>query len=152
MMSASMNIHLRVFARPVDNEPLPGVPGPGKRFVFSNDLALVSINGIPQSLEPAATHSGFLTTLRVAGTDDNFYPPGSYLIQYEGTYRFNAVPDTTLQKGQVTARGVLYLDRDLNPLEPPTTVAITGGTDAYVTARGQITEPNRDDRELDIQL
>jgi hypothetical protein len=47
---------------------------------------------------------------------------------------------------------VLYLDRTFNPLEPPTTFAITGGTEAYVTARGQITEPNRDDRELDIQL
>ena len=108
-MGASMNIHLRVFARPVDNEPLPGLPGPGKRFVFSNDLALVSINGIPQSSQPAATHSGFLTTLRVAATKDNFYPPGSYLIQYEGTYRFNTVPDTTLQKGQSPHEGCFAL-------------------------------------------
>jgi hypothetical protein len=151
-MGASMNIHVRVFARPVDNEPLRGAPGPGKRFVFSNDFALVSINGIPQSLQPAGTHSGFLTTLRIAGTSDNFYPPGSYLIQYEGTYRFNAVPGTPLQKGQVTARGVLYLDSSFSPLDQPTRFAITGGTDTYLTARGQITEPNQDDRELDIQL
>jgi hypothetical protein len=39
-------------------------------------------------------------------------------------------------------------------LDNPIRLAITGGTDAYMTARGQITEedPNPTSRRLDIQL
>jgi hypothetical protein len=75
-------------------------------------------------------------------------------MQYEGTYRFNTVANTPLVSGEVTARGILYLDSNFNPLEPPVRFAITGGTEAYVTARGQITEgqPNAANRRLDIQL
>jgi hypothetical protein len=117
-------------------------------------------NGLPQGelQRRAGSHSGFATTLRVAEAGDNFYQSGSYLLQYEGIYRFNTVPNTPSQSGQVTARGVVYgfipNTGVVNPIEPPIRFAITGGTDAYVTARGQITErdPTLADRLLDIQL
>jgi altronate dehydratase len=63
----------------------------------------------------------------------------SYLFQYGAIFKFNAVANTPLQAGQVTARGVVYLDSNLNPLVTRT-FAITGGTGAYTTARGKITE------------
>jgi hypothetical protein len=55
------------------------------------------------------THSGFATTLRVADANDKFFPEGSMLFQYEGTFMFDTVtPDlpTDLPRGQVIARGV----------------------------------------------
>jgi hypothetical protein len=158
-----MQIRVRVFATAVFRE-LPGPGGPGKRFAFSDDLLLLQYdnltpgNGLPQSelQRRAGSHSGFVTTLRVAAAGDNFYQPGSYLLQYEGIYRFNTVPNTPLQRGQVTARGVAYglipSAGVFNPLEPPIRFAITGGTDAYERARGEVIElqnqPN--DRELNI--
>jgi hypothetical protein len=97
--------------------------------------------------------------LRLVQAGD-IYPQGSALLQYEGTYRFNTVPNTPLMRGQVTARGILhgtFNQGQLNPLDGPIRLAITGGTEAYVTARGQITEGNpgtqtANDRVLDIQL
>jgi hypothetical protein len=64
------------------------------------------------------------------------------------------VPNTPLQKGQVTARGVLIVDTNDVPFEPPITFAITGGTEAYDSARGQIVEgvPTADDRLLKIEV
>jgi hypothetical protein len=115
------------------------------------------------SLPRAGTQSGFVTTLRISGAGDKFLPPGSFLSQYEGTHRFNAVPNT-LQKGQVTAHGVLLASPDATGkhvlVEPPNRFAITGGTQAYDTARGQITEgdpnypalSNPAQRLLEIQL
>jgi hypothetical protein len=142
-------------------EPVPPF-SPGMRFLFSNDLALERYddstpgNGLPEGPQHrlAGTHSGFVTVLRVAGANERFFPPGSLLVDYDATYKFNTLADTPLQKGQVTARGVFLVDSDHNPLEPPTRFAITGGTEAYVTARGQITEgqPNPDSRLLDIRL
>jgi hypothetical protein len=95
-----------------------------------------------------------VTLLRIAGASDRFYPAGSLVLEYEGTYRFNAVPNTPLQKGQVTARGVAVFDANEEPFEPPITFAITGGTEAYESARGQIVEgvPNADDRLLKIEI
>jgi len=96
------------------NSPDPG--GPGKWFVFGDDPLLMQYdnltpgNGLPQGElhRRAGSHSGFATTLRVAEAGDNFYQSGSYLLQYEGIYRFNTVPNTPSQSGQVTARGVVY--------------------------------------------
>jgi hypothetical protein len=111
---------------------------------------------VAQNHQLAGSHSGFVTNVRVVQAGD-IYPQGSLLMQYEATYRFNAVPNTPLQKGQVTARGILHLAGASNPLDAPVRFAITGGTDAYVTARGQITEGtpgtvNANERLLDIQL
>jgi hypothetical protein len=87
----------------------------------------------------AGSYSGIVTTLRNATASDLLYAPGSYLFQYEAIFKFNAVANTPLQMGQVTARGVVYLASNLSPLETRT-FAITGGTGAYTTARGQVTE------------
>jgi hypothetical protein len=84
----------------------PGPPGPGHRFVFSDALLLVRIdnktpgNGLPQNEQRrrAGTHSGFTTTVVVAGPRASFFPSGSMLVLYEATYR-------------PTAR--VYLGRDL---------------------------------------
>jgi hypothetical protein len=73
------------------------------------------------------------------------------------SYKFNALDDTPLQKGQVTARGVALLDSNFKHLEPPVRFAITGGTGPYNTAHGKGTEGVRvtameDERLLDIEL
>ncbi len=140
---------------------LPDPPGPGKRYLFSNDLALERYDdstpgsGLPQteSERLAGTHSGFVTLLRVAGASDRFFPEGSELWEYDATYKFNTLDDTPLQKGQVTARGVI-LFQGVDPFEPPVRLAITGGTGPYATAYGTITEgiPTGDHRLLDIEL
>jgi hypothetical protein len=140
-------------------------PAVGDRAIFSNDLRLDRYNNrtpgngpndLPQNpaQRRAGTHSGSVTLLRIAAANDAFYPAGSLLLEYEGTYRFNAVPNTPLQKGQVTARGVFIFDTNDNPVEPPITFAIIGGTEAYALARGQIVEgvPNADDRLLKIEV
>jgi hypothetical protein len=68
------------------------------------------------------------------------------------------VPNTPLQRGQVTARGVLHGTLagagNFTPLDGPIRLTITGGTEAYVTACGQITERNPlpANRLLDIGL
>ena len=50
--------------------------------------------------------------------------------------------NTPLQAGQVTARGIVYLASNLNPIETRT-FAITGGTAAYTTVRGQLLSSQR---------
>ena len=82
-------------------------------------------------------------------SEEPLYPAGNYLMQYEGTYRFNAVanavpaggglPSISLEMGQITARGLLYTDPNRDPI-PPIRFPITGGTDFYRLARGEITE------------
>jgi hypothetical protein len=70
------------------------VDAPPYRFVFSDDPDLERIDnkkpgtGLPESPQNrlAGTHSGFATTLRVADANDMFFPEGSMLFQYEGTY------------------------------------------------------------------
>ena len=153
---------MKILVSVIDTVEEPGPPfEPGMRFLFSNDLALERYddstpgNGLPQAQQQrlAGTHSGFVTVLRVAA-NDRFFPFGSLLIDYDATYKFNTLANTPLQKGQVTARGVFLVDSDINPLEPPITFAITGGTGPYSTAHGTITEavPNPDSRLLDIEL
>jgi hypothetical protein len=136
-------------------------PGPGHRFVFTNDLALERYddstpgNGLP--VDPlqrrAGTHSGVVTLVRVADATDHFFPDGSELWAYDATYKFNTLDDTPLQKGQLTARGV-FLIQDGERLDPPVRFAIAGGTGPYATAHGTITEdvPTEDHRLLDIEL
>ena len=132
------------------------------RFVFSNDLVLERYDdstldsGLPQDQPQrlAGTHSGSVTILRIAAENDRFFPLGSLLVEYDATYKFNTLAATPLQKGQVTARGVFLVDSDINPLEPPITFAITGGTGPYSTAHGTITEgvPDSLNRLLEIEL
>jgi hypothetical protein len=147
--------------------PADDLPGQGHRFVFTNDLVLERYddstpgNGLPvaQHDRLAGTHSGVATVVRVAAADDDFFPPDSVLFQYEATYKFNALDDTPLQKGQVTAQGLFLIDNvnDANSLDTPNRFAITGGTGPYSTAHGTITEgirgtPTEGDRLLDIEL
>jgi hypothetical protein len=120
-------------------------------LIYSEDFGLEEYGGIAFNNPLAGSHSGFTTVLRIAQANDNLYPKGSFLIQNEATYRFKAVPNTPLQKGQITVRGVFFTDGNFMPLEPHTS-AITGGTDAYRLARGQVTEPTQQQRLLDIEL
>jgi hypothetical protein len=158
---------IKILVRKIDEGTGFEVPGPiqmGKRFIFTEDLVLEEYddstpgNGLPQneSERLAATHSGVVTLVRVAEAGDLFFPVPSLLFQYEATYKFNDLANTPLRKGQVTGHGLFLIDNvnDFNPLEQPIRFAITGGTDVYVTARGQITEgqPNPQNRRLDIQV
>jgi hypothetical protein len=154
---------MRIFVRVVSVDGgvvNPSPPGPGHRFFFTENLTLEEYDGVTQNHQLAGSHSGYVSTLRIAQAGD-IYPQGSYLFQYEGTYRFNTVPNTPLMRGQVTARGILHgtlnNQGQLAPLDGLIRLAITGGTEAYVTARGQITEgtpgtQTANDRVLDIQL
>jgi hypothetical protein len=143
---------------------VPGPIEPGKRFVFTNDLRLDRYDdstpgsGLPLDADDrrAGTHSGVVTIVRVAELGDLFFPVPSLLFQYEGTYKFNTLDDTPLQKGQVTARGLFLIDNvdDFNALETPIRFAITGGTGPFNSAHGKITEgvPDPESRLLDIEL
>jgi hypothetical protein len=162
-VTETMEVEVDVTVTPVPGR-LPGPPGPRYRFVFSDDLVLERIdnkepgNGLPQSPQNrlAGTHSGFATTLRVADANDKFFPEGSMLFQYEGTFMFDAVTadlPTDLPKGQVIVRGVASFDSNFVPLKP-LTFAIVGGTEAYEGACGQVTQsgPNGSIRTLKIML
>jgi hypothetical protein len=162
-VTATIEVEVDVTVTPIDGR-LPGPAGPRYRFVFSDDLVVERIdnkkpgNGPPQSPQSrlAGTHSGFATTLRVADANDKFFPEGSMLFQYEGTFMFDAVTDnlpTALPRGQVIARGVTLLDGNFDPLMPMT-FAIVGGTGAYEGSRGQVIQSGPDDsiRMLNIVL
>jgi hypothetical protein len=162
-VTATTEVEVDVTVIPVDGR-LPGPAGPRYRFVFSDDLVLERIdnkkpgNGLPQSPHTrlAGTHSGFATTLRIADANDRFFPEGSMLFQYEGTFMFDAVTadlPTALPRGQVIARGVALFDGSFDPLKPMT-FAIVGGTGAYEGASGQVTQsgPDGSIRTLNIAL
>jgi hypothetical protein len=163
-VTATTEVAVDVTVTPVDGR-FPGPPGASRyRFVFSDDLVLQRIdrkkpgNGLPQSPQNrlAGTHSGFATTLRVADANDQFFPEGSMLFQYEGTFMFDAmIPDlpTDLPKGQVIVRGVALFDGNFDPLKP-LTFAIVGGTGAYEGASGQVIQsgPDGSIRTLKILL
>jgi hypothetical protein len=70
------------------------------------------------------------------------------------TYKFKTVPNTPLKKGQVTTRGLFLLDNNFNAVETPIRFAITGGTDFYRKARGQVIEgvTAATDRLLEIEV
>jgi len=82
----SMQILVRVVSPPVVAEFVPGPGGPGKRFVFSEDFLLERYDGAAQNNQLAGSHSGFVTTLRIAEANDRLYPEDGYLFQYEGIY------------------------------------------------------------------
>jgi hypothetical protein len=157
-------IQILVFVTEDIGHEVPGPIEPGKRFVFTNNLRLDRYDdstpgsGLPQDPNDrlAGTHSGVETIVRVVepGAVDPFFPSPSLLVQYEATYKFNALDDTPLQKGQVTAQGLVLVDSDFNALETPIRFAITGGTGPYSTAHGTITEgiPDPESRLLDIEL
>ena len=110
-----MEIVVRVVDTPAFYEYVdPGgaqPPGtPGHRFVFSNNIVLERVgnktpgHGLPQAEQDraAGTHSGFVTTVRIAAAPDAFFdfPPApagvdTYLMEYHGTYEFNGVTRTT---------------------------------------------------------
>jgi hypothetical protein len=157
---------VQILVRVIDTfvDEVPGPPDPGKRYVFSDDLVLERYDGstpgsgLPQNQQQrfAGTQSGIITVVRAAAAGDRFFPSGTYLLQYEGTYKLNTLNNTPLQNSQVTARGVFLVDnlKDFNRLESPNRFAITGGTGPYATAHGTITEgiPNPESRLLDIEL
>jgi hypothetical protein len=136
-VNATTEVAVDVTVTPVDGR-LPGPPGaPRYRFVYSDDLVVERIddkkpgNGLPQSPQDrlAGAHSGFATTLRVADANDEFFPEGSMLFQYEGTFMFDAVTaelPAGLPRGQVIARGVAIFDSNFDPLKP-LTFAVVGG-------------------------
>ena len=139
----------------------PPHPGPGLQIFFSEDIVLKQYdaqtagNGLPQAeaARYAGIHSGFLTLLRVTTQGDRFYGPDIFLYQYLATYRFRNLPNTPLTKGQITGHGQFLFDTTTHTLvEPQIKYAITGGTDAYATARGEIVELGNqtNDRELHI--
>jgi hypothetical protein len=149
-MLADMTVTPMEGRRPDPPEP------PRHRFIFSDDLIVERIDdlvpgtGLPQSAQDrlAGTHSGFATTLRVADANDRYFPVGSMLFQYEGTFLFDAVTaplPAGLPSGQVIARGVALFDRNFEPLRP-LTFAIVGGTGPYQAASGQVAQPGDDNK------
>lgn len=151
---ATTEVAVDVRVTPVDGR-FPGPPdAPRYRFVFSDDLVLQRIDskepgaGLPEYSQDllAGTHSGFGTTLRVADANDKFFPEGSMLFQYEGTYMFDAVTSdlpTDLPRGQLIVRGLALFDDNFDPLKP-LTFAIVGGTGGYVGASGQVVHSGPD--------
>jgi hypothetical protein len=157
-----MQILLNIISPPITAEfEANSGPGPGHRFILSEDLRLERYDdstpglGLPQDEDQrlAGTVSGSVTLLRVAAADDRFFPDGSELWEYDARYKFNTLDDTPLQKGQVTARGLFQYQGE-DRLDLPVRFAITGGTGPYATAHGTITEgvPNPESRLLDIEL
>lgn len=152
-VTATTEVDVDVTTTPLEHRQ-PGPAGPRHRFAFSDDLILERIDGLtpgsglPQGQQDrlAGTHSGFATTIRLADAHDTFFPDGSTLFHYEGTYLFDAVTvdlPTALPRGQLIVRGVALLDRDFEPLKP-VTFAIVGGIGAYDGARGHVTHSGPD--------
>jgi hypothetical protein len=154
-----MQIVVNVVQPPVAVKDYPGPHGLGFRFIVTEDLELVSIDG---NLQPAqtrgGTHSAIVATLRVATANDNFFPANNDLFQYEAIYLFDAGKGNlpaALPRGQITVRGAFW-EVPGQPAPPGTTrtFPITGGTGPYAFARGQVTESgaNLTVRTLDITL
>jgi hypothetical protein len=143
---------------------LPGPIAQGKRFVFSDNLVLERYDdstpgsGLPQNQNQGSRHAIRIRDRRPSRCGKRSLLSGQQpAVQLEGTYKFNALEDTPLQKGQVTAPGVALLGNNDTHLEPPVRFAITGGTGHYNTAHGKITEgvrgtPTEAERLPDIEL
>jgi hypothetical protein len=141
----------------------PPNPKPGLQIFFTEDVLLKQYDaataghGLPQNEANryAGIHSGFLTLLRITGAGDRFYGPDIFIYEYLAMYKFNDLPNTPLKKGQIAGHGLSVFDTNTHTvLEIPNPYAITGGTDGYAKARGQIRELHNatDDRELHIEL
>lgn len=99
--------------KPVFFKGAPGPPKPGAQVFFSDDLR------DPQTQAKLGTHSGSCKWLRETPED---------IHECEATCVF--------EEGQVTIRGAF----DFSPNAPALSkYAITGGTDAYANARGEVT-------------
>ena len=76
----------------------------------------MSVNGVAQAAQVAGTHSGFVTTMRVAEAGDKLFPKKAELFQYEATYQFDGTQPhnipTAFLKGQLTVRGVFWNCQD----------------------------------------
>jgi hypothetical protein len=135
----SMTLVFRVTDTPVF-EFVPKRPSDiGDRLFFSDLLALEN-GGLP-----AGTHSGFLTVLRFVEVGDPYLPGADLLWQLEATYKLNAVGGNLppgLKEGQITTHGLLLV-RNHERLGNEARFAITGGTDAYANARGQVIETDK---------
>jgi hypothetical protein len=82
----------------------------------------------------------------VADANEEFFPEGSMLFQYEGTFMFDAVTaelPAGLPRGQVIARGVAIFDSNFDPLKP-LTFAVVGGRRDLRGASGQVTQSGTD--------
>jgi hypothetical protein len=146
---------------PPNYGPIP--PPEGDYFSFTEDVVLKQYkgkkpgHGLPKKEEDryAGIHLGTMTLLRHTGPGDRFYKPGIFVYQYVATYKFNNLPKTPLKKGQITGHGLLLLDTTTHTVvEQPSKYAISGGTDAYAKARGEIHELHNatNDRELYVEL
>jgi hypothetical protein len=152
-----MQIVVNVLQPPVGVRDYPGPHGLGFRFIVTEDLELVSIDGNPQPAHtPGGTHSAVITTLRGATANDTYFPNNTDLFQYEAVYLFDAPQGNlpaALPRGQITVRGAFW---EVPGQAGPATrrFAITGGTGPFALARGQVTESgaNRSVRTLDITL
>ncbi len=131
----------------------PGPNGQGKRFIFTEDLVLVSIDGNAQPANtPGGTHSGVVTVVRELTANDDYFPNDEQLGQYQAAYLFDTTTGNlpaALRRGQLTAFGVFRF-----PKPATITFSITGGTGFYKLARGEVTESGQDGRvrTLDITL
>jgi hypothetical protein len=146
---------------PSSNRPIP--PPVGDYFDFTEDVVLKRYkkkrpgHGLPthQADRLAGIHSGTVTLLRITGPGDRFYKPGIFVYQYVATYKFKNLAKTPLKKGQITGHGLAFFDSTTETLfELPIRYAITGGTDVYAKARGEILELHNatNDRELYLEL
>jgi hypothetical protein len=140
----------------VDAKPSPG-NYLGKRFGFSDELVLGSIKKDPTGPKPpAGTHSGSVTILRNVTAGDKYipFPDGATgtaeLLEYEATYALIAVAG--VKEGQVTARGVFL--GQLGAVLPGANkrFAITGGTEAYANARGEVIQEDIGDPKKGISV
>jgi hypothetical protein len=128
--------------------PKSGPKDIGDRLFFMDRLAVTKIDGKTVGNNgrlPAGTHSGFLTALRFLQVADPYLPGADLLWQQEATYKMNAVDDNLpagLKEGQITTQG-LVLVRNHERLGNEIRLAITGGTEAYANARGQVTETDK---------
>jgi hypothetical protein len=167
-----MRIVLKAVETPVAGF-YPGPFGPGKVFMFSDDLDWQSIDGRPvqpgappeplaarPNLRPTAagTHSGLNRTLRIAKSGDLSYAADVEVFQYEATWALGAVTvpkvqptDTVinLSAGQMTSQGVWYGRNGASFGQQR--FAITGGTGPYARARGELVGTG-DIRTLEVDL
>jgi hypothetical protein len=106
---------IEVVTQRIDEKNPTGRRNFGDQSFFTDDL----LNAQGQVV---GTHSGCCTYLRIAAGN------APHLYECQATF--------TLAQGQVTARGVFP---DPMAVGQSSRVAITGGTDAFAKARGQVT-------------